>query len=139
MILKRILARKKITNKAISDLLAVYPKEIGFDSLQNIITKFKLPLSKDETIMLFESSKAIDQGQSSVAGKTWSNAKVANVGEAVTKDIIHSLKSFTGINTLIDTFENIKHPELFQPSKKIDQAIKLLNKVNIPFEKTKNI
>ena len=140
MILKRIVARKKITNKAISDLLAVYPKEIGFDSLQNIITKFKLPLSKDETIMLFESSKAIDQGQSIVAGKTWSNAKVANVGEAVTKDIIHSLKaSLLGkLNTLIDIFEKIKrNPRAYSSHhKNFDQAIKLLNKVNIPFEES---
>ena len=140
MILKRIVARKKITNKAISDLLAVYPKEIGFDSLQNIITKFKLPLSKDETIMLFENSKAVDQAQSSVAGKTWSNIKVANTGEAVTKDITQSLKaSLLGkLNTLIDIFENIKRdPRAYSSHhKKIDQAIKLLNKVNIPFEES---
>ena len=118
MILKRIVARKKITNKAISDLLAVYPKEIGFDSLQNIITKFKLPLSKDETIMLFENSKAVDQAQSSVAGKTWSNIKVANTGEAVTKDITQSLKaSLLGkLNTLIDIFEKIKRDQELIPA-----------------------
>ena len=44
MILKRVLHRKRTINKAISDLLTVYPKEIGYDSLQNIVQKFKLPL-----------------------------------------------------------------------------------------------
>ena len=140
MILKRIVARKRITNKAISDLLAVYPKEISFDSLQNIITKFKLPLSKDEAIMLFESSKAMDQGPSNVVSKTWSNSNATTKGEAVTKDITQSLKtSVLGkLNRLVDIFEKFKRdPRAYSSShENFDQAIKLLNKVKIPFEES---
>ena len=88
MILKRILGRKKSINKAISDMKSVHSKAIGYDSLQNIMKKFKLPLSKDESLMLFENAKVLDDAASKVDSNTWSSSVNATAtGKANTIEI----------------------------------------------------
>eukprot|EP00943_MAST-04B_sp_MAST-4B-sp1_P006506 g6506.t1 len=145
MILKRILVRKKIISKAISDMLSVHPNEIGYDSLQNIIQKFKLPLSKDESLMLFENAKVLDEKDSNTKYNTWSsNVNSTVTGKANTEEVSRSLStSLLGkVGNLIEIFEKIQRRDAkknnetygFDYDKGFKTAIDLLGKLNIPFD-----
>ena len=143
MILKRILGRKKSINKAISDMKSVHSKAIGYDSLQNIMKKFKLPLSKDESLMLFENAKVLDDAASKVDSNTWSSSVNATAtGKANTIEITESLSiSLIGkLDSLIEIFENLQRdPTAYSHQANNDETllkkvISLFNKLKLPFD-----
>ena len=105
--------------------------------------KFKLPLSKDESLMLFENAKLLDDAASKVDSNTWiSSVNATATGKANTIEITESLSiSLIGkLDSLIEIFEKLQRdPTAYRYQANNDETllkkvISLFNKLKLPFD-----